>query len=305
MPRPITSDFGRDFNNRHHHHHHHHHQGVNGGNGGNSSIGINPSFDAPNYLQTEFPICFTGRNFNAPAASIRRHHPPRRSFANQSFHRQNNYRPPYEVPPRNQNNYYEVPPRNQNNYLRHYRIPPAQQDSDLRRNEISPHLRNEPRHHQNFPAQPLTMRIPIANFVVTLQDGVDIELTPEEYQAIRVREILRAREISRAREILYDRIQQMLLQRMLEEEAREMRSGWTEEDIMKCLKTRSNDASLGNDQENTICTICQSQESIGITGSVLNSRNDCPICGIGVVFCDACIFSVSMESTLSAASIRI
>ncbi|KAK9128619.1 hypothetical protein Syun_017416 [Stephania yunnanensis] len=288
MPRPITSDFGRDFNNRHHHHHHHH-QGVNGGNGGNSSIGINPSFDAPNYLQR--------RNFNAPAASIRRHHPPRRSFANQSFHRQINYRPPYEVPPRNQNNYYdhpyEIPPRNQNNYLRHYRIPPAQQDSDLRRNEISPHLRNEPRHHQNFPAQPLTMRIRIANFVVTLQDGVDIELTPEEYQAIRVREILRAREISRAREILYDRMQQMLLQRMLEEEAREMRSGWTEEDIMKCLKTRSNDASLGNDQENTICTICQDEYQIeDMIGTLdcqhefhrdcikdwLLRNNICPIC---------------------------
>ncbi|KAK9154933.1 hypothetical protein Sjap_002413 [Stephania japonica] len=143
------------------------------------------------------------RNFNAPAASIRRHQPLRRSFAyeavvrstnnssmnegsrqgnnnatfrfpihlarpaNQSFHRRNYYRPPYEVPP-----------RNQNNHLRHYEVPPA------------------------------------------AQQGND-----------------------------------MLLERMLEEEAREMRSGWTEEDIMKCLKTRSNDASLGNDQENTICAI--------------------------------------------------
>ncbi|KAK9154929.1 hypothetical protein Sjap_002409 [Stephania japonica] len=208
--RPTSSDFRRNFtppgfNDRQ--------QVAYGGNGGNTSIGINPSFDAT-YLQR--------RNFNAPEALIRRHQPLRCSFtyeaavrstnsssmngssrqgnnatprfplhqarpANQSFHLRNNYRPPREVPP-----------TNQNNYLIRYEIPPAQQDSDARRNEVPPHLRNVRRHHQNLPAQPVTMCIGIANFVVTLQDvhikdvcifymlqGVDIELTPQDYQAIR------------------------------------------------------------------------------------------------------------------------
>ncbi|KAK9154928.1 hypothetical protein Sjap_002408 [Stephania japonica] len=170
---PTNSDFRRNFtppgfNDRH--------QVAYGGNGGNTSIGINPSFDAT-YLQR--------RNFNAPAALIRRHQPPQRSFtyeaavrsansssmngsgrqrnnatprfplhqarlANQSFHLRNNYRPPHEIPP-----------TNQNNYLIRYEIPPAQQDSDARRNEVPPYFRN----------------------------GVDSELTPQDYQATRAREI--------------------------------------------------------------------------------------------------------------------
>ncbi|KAK9152905.1 hypothetical protein Sjap_000385 [Stephania japonica] len=253
--------------------HNHHHQVV-GGNGGNSSIGINSSFNTP-YFQSNFNArrrsfadAAAGRSGNSSSMYDARHANAAARFhvrVNQ-FHRRNNQpRPRYEI----------MPPRNRNNYLRRYEVPSGQQDSDLRRNETPPHFRNAPRphHSRNFHAQPVTMRNRIHHFVVTLQDGVDIELTPEDYQGIR------DREISRAREISYDRRQQMLLQRMLEEETREMSSGWTEEDILKCLKTRTNDASLGKNQKNTICTICQDEyeveDKIGILNCGHEFHRDC------------------------------